>query len=87
MSIIEQYDVIVIYSESAANSARDKHYRGRSPFSPKTRYKIYNDSYSYFLLKCKKIGIKAAFTTSKDIIAPGLFKSFWTYDKKWIRNP
>ena len=33
------------------------------------------------------MGIKAAFTTSKDIIESGIFQSFWTYDKKWIRNP
>ncbi|GAG07575.1 unnamed protein product, partial [marine sediment metagenome] len=28
----------------------------------------------------------AAFATSKDIIGPGLFQSFWTYDKGWVRN-
>jgi len=83
---IKQYDVIVVYSESRANSARDKEYRGKSPFPFNSSYGIYNDSYRYFLLTCEKMGIKAAFTTSKDIIGSSLFQSFWTYDKEWVRN-
>jgi len=83
---IKLYDVIVVYSEFIANSARDKQYREKSPFSFKFRYRIYNDSYRYFFLRCKKMGIKVAFATSKDIIAPGLFQSFWTYDEEWVRN-
>ena len=79
------YDLIVVYSEFA-NSAGDKQYREKAPFSFKGRYEIYNDSYSYFLLKCKKMGLRTAFTTSRDIIGPGLFKSFWTYNKKWIKH-
>jgi hypothetical protein len=80
------YDVIIVYSEFAANSAKDKKYTEKSPFSSKNRQDGYNDSYRYFLSKCKKIGINVAFTTSKDIIGPGLFQSFWTYDKEWVRN-
>lgn len=79
------YDLIVVYSEFA-NSAGDKKYKERAPFSFKGKHEIYNDSYTYFLLKCKKRGIRAAFSTFKDIIGPGLFKSFWTYNKKWIRH-
>ncbi|MBL7206885.1 MAG: hypothetical protein ISS36_04765 [Candidatus Aenigmarchaeota archaeon] len=86
ISKIKTYDVIVVYSESITNSAKDARCKERSPFSSKGRHKIYNDSYRYFLLRCKKMGIKAAFTTSKDIIGPGLFQSFWTYEKKWVRN-
>ncbi|MCH7952095.1 hypothetical protein IH980_05145 [Patescibacteria group bacterium] len=85
-SKIKLYDVIVVYSKFIANSARDKQYREKAPFSSKDRHRIYNDSYRYFLLRCKKMGMKAAFATSKDIIAPGLFQSFWTYDKEWMRN-
>jgi len=85
-SKIKTYDAIVIYLENIAKSARDRHYREKSPFSSKGRYGIYNDSYRYFLLRCKKMGIKAAFATSKDIITTGLFQSFWTYDKEWVRN-
>ena len=83
---IKQYGIIVVYSESITNSARDRHYIEKSPFSSKGNYRIYNDGYSYFLLRCKKMGIKAAFATSKDIIGLGLFQSFWTYDKGWVRN-
>jgi len=83
---IKQYDVIVVYSESITNSARDRNYIEKSPFSSKGNYRIYNDGYRYFLLRCKKMGINAAFATSKDIIGSGLFQSFWTYDKGWVRN-
>ncbi len=86
-SKIKAYDAIVVYSESIANSARDKQYREKSPFPSKDGHDGgHNDSYRCFLLRCKKMGIKAVFATSKDIIAPGLFQSFWTYDKKWVRN-
>lgn len=83
---ITTYDVIVVYSESNANRAISKKDLGKSPFSSKGRCEIYNDSYRYFLLKCKKMGIKATFATSKDIIGPGLFQNFWTYNKKWVRK-
>ena len=83
---IKPYDVIVVYTESVANSAKDKKYKEKTPFSSKKRYKIYNDSYRYFLSRCKKMGIRAAFATSKDIIGPGFFQSFWTFDKDWVRN-
>ncbi len=82
-SIVKIYDLIVVYSDGNAKSAKDKSYSGKAPFFGELE--IYNDSYSYFLLRCKKIGIRAAFATSKDIIGPGLFQSFWTYDKKWTR--
>jgi glutathione synthase/RimK-type ligase-like ATP-grasp enzyme len=83
-SNVKIYDLIIVYSEDNAKSAKDKSYRGKVPFFGEC--KIYNDSYNYFLLRCKKMGIRAALATSKDIIGPGLFQSFWTYDKKWIRN-
>jgi len=82
---MNEFDVILVYSGNA-NSARDGHYREKYPFSSKGSRGIYNDSYRYFLLRCKKMGIKAAFAASKDIIGSGLFQSFWTYDKEWVRN-
>ena len=82
----KQFDVIIIYSGSIANSAKDKKYKEFAPFPPKGRYAIYNDSYEYLFKKCKKLNLSVAFATSKDIIGPGLFKSFWTFDRKWIRN-
>lgn len=85
-SEIKDFDVIVVYSESVANSPRDEQYREKSPFSSKGSHEGYNDSYRYFLLRCQKMGVEAAFVSSKDIIGPGFFQSFWTYDEEWIRN-
>ena len=83
---IEAHDVIVVYSESVAKSPRDKKYREEAPFPFSGSHGGYNDSYRYLLLRCKKMGIKAAFVSSKDIIGPGLFQSFWTYEREWVRN-
>ncbi len=82
----KMFDLVVLYSESSAHSAGDKNYGEKFPFSAKGRRSEYNDSYQYFLSKCKKMKIEAAFVSSKDIVGPGLFKSFWTYNGKWIRN-
>jgi len=82
----EKFDVMVVYSETIAKSARDSQYKGRSPFPRTERCAGYNDSYSYVLSRCKKTGTKAAFTTSRDIIGPGLFQSYWTYDSKWTKH-
>ena len=83
---IKPYDLMVVYSETIANSAKDEHYKEKSPFSSKGDYESYNESYNYFLMKCKERGIKVAFTTSKDIIGSGIFQSFWVYNKKWVRK-
>ncbi|MFH1591906.1 MAG: ATP-grasp domain-containing protein [Candidatus Woesearchaeota archaeon] len=82
----EIFDLIVVYSENIANSAKDKTYTDKAPFPSKGSHSIYNDSYKYFLSKCKQFDLNAASATSKDIIGPGLFQSFWTYNKKWIRH-
>lgn len=80
------YDVIVVYSESDSHNAISKKDLENTPFSSKGGCGIYNDSYRYFLLRCKKMGIKTAFATSKDIIGPGLFHNYWTYTHKWVRK-
>jgi glutathione synthase/RimK-type ligase-like ATP-grasp enzyme len=86
MNTKKQFDLIIVYSGGVAHSAGDRNYREQTPFSQKTNAYIYNDSYKYFLLRCKKMGLTAAFTSSADIIGPGLFKSFWTYDRDWTKN-
>jgi len=83
---INQFDVIIVYLEDYAKSASNTLYTEQTPFSSKSKCGVYNDSYSYFLATCKKIGIKVAFATSKDIIGAGLLQSYWTYNKKWRRN-
>jgi len=80
----ELFDLIVVYSENYAKSALDEKYRRKAPFP--AEFNILNDSYSYMLTRCRKSGIKAALTTSKDITGPGTFKGFWTYDTEWARN-
>jgi glutathione synthase/RimK-type ligase-like ATP-grasp enzyme len=85
-SVKKKFGIIVLYSEAIVHSAGDKKYGEKTPFSIKGRRGEYNDCYRYFLLKCKKMGIEAALVSSVDIIGPGLFQSFWTYDRKWIRN-
>ena len=57
-----KFDLIIVFSEYLAKSAQDRLYNGKNPFFGK--HEIYNDSYSYFLLRCKDAGIKAAFATS-----------------------
>lgn len=81
---VDEYDLFIVYTPGKAKSANNKKYRRTVPFSKKSDG--HNKTYGYFLMKCKELGIKAAFTISKDIIGPGLVRSFWTYDKKWKRN-
>ncbi|GAI09880.1 unnamed protein product, partial [marine sediment metagenome] len=83
----ETYDLIVVYSEEDIKSPRDKsrkETKEATPFFGKCD--IFNDTYIYFLSKCQETGIRAALAISKDIIGPGLFHGFWTYNKKWIKN-
>jgi hypothetical protein len=83
-SVKKKFGIIVLYSEAIVHSARDKKYGEKTPFSIKGRRGEYNDCYRYFLLKCKKMGIEAALVSSADIIGPGLFQSFWTYDRNGL---
>lgn len=84
---IKTFDLIVVYSSSIAKSAGDDFYSEEMPFPAKGRRKIYNDSYSYLLAKCAAVGLSAAFVTSDDIIGPGQFQSYWTFQKHWMKNP
>lgn len=79
---VDAYDLLVVYTPRKARSANKCHMD--APFSKKSNG--YNDTYSYFLMKCRESGIKAAFATSNDIIGPGLVQGFWTYGKKWKKN-
>ena len=77
----KKFDLIVVYLERNAKSASGN---SSTPFFGKRSG--YNDSYSYFLKKCKKLGIKACLSTSKDIIGPGLLQSYWTYSGQWEKH-
>jgi hypothetical protein len=54
-----------------AKSASDKSIKNNVPFSQSGQNGSYNIVYGYFLTICHKYKLKAAFTTSKEIVGPG----------------
>ena len=87
MNKVAEFDVLIVYNSNAATSSGDEKTTIDSPFSPASDSYGYNEVYAYFLTSCQKIGIKAAFSTSSDIIGAGLCKTYWTYKKtKWHKN-
>ena len=77
--------MLIVYAEGLASSCYDKTNKSETPFIG--RNETYNEVYGYFLEVCEKFGIKAAFTTSADIIGPGFCRSFWLFaDHKWVKN-
>ncbi|PIW37257.1 MAG: hypothetical protein COW24_00965 [Candidatus Kerfeldbacteria bacterium CG15_BIG_FIL_POST_REV_8_21_14_020_45_12] len=82
---IEEFDVIVVYDGTTVKGASDKSYRGRTPFPKPSASFSYNKSYEYFLKQCKRSGLRAAFASTSDITAGGLFQSVWVYQKNWKR--
>lgn len=74
------FDVLIVYDAKIANGEM-------APFSLVGKRKKYNDVYSFFLKECKKMGIRAAFTTTNDIINSGTCKSYWVYqNNSWIHR-
>ena len=74
-----QFDVLVVYTDGVATSASSKKISSQLPFSIASKRAHYNIAYAYFLDVCRKKKIKAAFTTSKDLISNGCFRSYWIY--------
>lgn len=83
MNQVTNFDVLIVYSKRFAKSASDVSEDVTEPF----RYrKGYNLVYGYFLKICQKNNLKAAFTTSADIIGPGKCQSYWLFEKNtWIK--
>ena len=81
------FDVLVVYTEAIATSASSAETpRNSFPFSLTSKQANYNTSYEYFLTMCAKYNLKAAFTTSADIIGTGLFSSYWLFEENtWIK--
>lgn len=80
------FDVLIVYSEKLATSASNLSTKNITPFPLNSRNKFYNTVYGYFLEVCHKFNLKAAFTTSADIIGPGNCRSFWQFNhKKWLK--
>ena len=87
MTKLNNFDVIVAYNQSIATSPSDSSPKESTPFAPNSRNQAYNDVYAYFLQTCQANNLKAAFTTSSDIVGPGYFRSFWTYENdSWTKT-
>lgn len=85
MKRIANFDVLIVYSEKLANSANSSGVI-TAPFPKGSKNESYNLVYSYFLKTCQKNNLKAAFTTSADIIGAGKCRSYWLYENEaWIK--
>ena len=85
MDELNIFDVLIVYSEKLAESAVET--KSMTPFAKNSKNESYNIVYGYFLETCEKFGLKAAFTTSKDIIGAGICRSFWQYkNNQWQKN-
>ncbi len=84
MNKLITFDVLVVYTKSLAKSASDNRLGNTSPFVVGSTSESYSQVYGYFLETCREHGLRAAFTTSADIIGAGLCRSYWIYkNKRW----
>lgn len=87
MNISSNFDVLIVYSEKLAISAADNKVENQTPFPKNSVNESYNVVYGYFMETCERLGLKAAFTTSKDIIGAGTCSSYWLFIKnKWQKK-
>lgn len=76
-------DVLIVYNEKAASSALAS-LDHATPFLAGSPNDAYNEVYGYFLDSCRKLHLKAGFSTSADIIGPGKCQSYWSFSRnKW----
>jgi len=86
MNQITNFDVLIVYSEKLANSANSVSKVITAPFPKGSNNESYNLVYGYFLKNCRKNNLKAAFTTSADIVGAGKCQSYWLFKKNaWIK--
>ena len=86
MNKLTSFEVLIVYAEGLAISSYDKTNKSETPFDILKKNNGYNEVYGYFLETCEKMNLKAAFTTSADIIGPGFCRSFWIYkNSKWVK--
>jgi hypothetical protein len=84
MGKTSNFDVLIVYSEKLALSASDS--KNITPFAKGSNNESYNIVYGYFLETCEKLGLKAAFTTSRDIIGAGTCSCYWEFkNNKWSK--
>ena len=86
MDIVNNFDVLIVYSEKLATSANSLSENATVPFSKGSGNESYNLVYGYFLKTCQKNNLKEAFTTSADIVGAGLVRSYWLFENEtWIK--
>lgn len=86
MNKLARLDVLVVYSGYAATSASSVNIDSITPFSLSGKRKNYDNAYGYFLEACRKMGLKAGFATSADVIGAGACRSYWVYkNKAWLK--
>src|SRR3972149_10520864 len=82
----KHFDVLIVYSERLARSANSLSDEVLTPFPKGGNKETYNVVYGYFLTLCKKNNLKAAFTTSADIMGAGRCRSYWLFENNtWIK--
>lgn len=86
MKSAAQFDVLVVYSAYTATSAASKKSGNLTPFSLFKKKNDLDNAYAYFLKHCRQMKLRAALTTSADIIGPGRCRSYWIYgDDGWFK--
>jgi glutathione synthase/RimK-type ligase-like ATP-grasp enzyme len=84
-SKVNTFDVLIVYSDGQAISASSLP-PNPTPFAKGSRNESYNAVYGYFLETCRKNNLKAAFTTSADVIGAGKCRSYWLFENGgWIK--
>lgn len=86
MRNLKQLDVLVVYSAYSAGSAAAKTKNYPTPFAGLGAKNDLDHAYAYFLTACRQRQLKAALTTSADIIGPGQCRSYWLFKRSgWIK--
>jgi glutathione synthase/RimK-type ligase-like ATP-grasp enzyme len=86
MDKVTTFDVLIVYSAGLATSA-DSLSDATAPFAKGSANESYNIVYSYFLKTCRRFNLKAAFTTSADIVGAGLVRNYWLFENEtWIKT-
>ncbi len=87
MPKVRNFDVLIVYNGASATSASITVKTNSVPFPLHSKNASCNLAYAYFLESCAQRGLKAAFTTSTDIIGAGTCKSYWSYqNKQWRKS-
>lgn len=86
MDEITTFDVLIVYSDRLAASAGSLSEEATMPFTKGSSNESYNLVYGYFLKTCRRNNLKAAFTTSADIVGAGKCRSYWLFENEtWIK--